>query len=191
MFKDPETYNNSPAHYSMCMEPKLTYYTPVTHIKGNKTLTPSGRAVMPSIPIQEQHIFNYLLQKSNNQNVITFSKDLFLKYKGYIAHFVLKPAPDARAQVYVSYTLYKKAIISLLDKHLLIKPYESKSWAMINPAYAYSGYRGIPGLSAKFAKEYAQLVNSKSLTEEAMTQMCEEYIKEAKVRQKWHGHKAA
>lgn len=184
MFTNPK-YNNSPAHYIQCLEPESLYYTPVTHIKGNKTLTPSGRARITSIPIQEQHIFNFLLQKSNNQNKITFSKDLFLKYKGYVAHFILKPSPDSRGQVYLSYMRYKEAIISLLKKHFIIKPYESKSWAMINPAYGYSSYRGIPSEAAKFAKEYAKLVNSNSLSSETLAKMCEDYITISKIKVNW------
>lgn len=184
MFKNPE-YNNSPIQYSFCHDPEIKYHTPTTHIKGNKTLTPAGRALIPTLKPQEQHIFNFILQKANNHNLIIFSQDLFKKYRGYISQFILKAVPKAKNQCYMSYSMFKSTIISLLNKRIILKPKGKGPLMMLNPAYAYSSYHGVAHISANFSKEYGELTNKGLMTPDKLCAMCDYYVEQAKIRTNW------
>ena len=130
----------------------------------------------------EYYIYTFLLYKSNAQNQFTFSKALYLQYKGFINHYVLLPYPNERSNCYKSYFKFKEAIISLLDKYFLLKYDENGAKMLINPIFAYAPYRGTPGLCQKFANEYVELIKTGSFTQDIKKEMCLYYIKEAKKR---------
>ncbi len=179
MFKDPE-YNNSPINYTQDKPPEFLHLNPITHIKGSKIYSKNGHYMLIELSKSEYYIYSFLLYKSNAQNQFTFSKDLFLKYRGFIEEFICKPYPSQRKVCHRSYFKFKEAIISLLDKHFVLKYDENGAKMMINPSFAYAPYCGTPGLCAKFTEEYNLLMANNQLTTDNISKICNEFAIEAK-----------